>query len=97
MKPNFKLPNTKQCIVRYVDNEGKMQDLLMETPANNAQLFHTMLMGHKIGYGQIRTVKAVTAELIVPGNFQRNFQTVNRDTLERRADAKRRRIEPMFV
>lgn len=86
MKPNFKLPNTKQCIVRYVDNAGKMQDVLMDTPANNAQLIHTMLMEHKIGYGQIRTVKAVTAEMIVPGNFQRNFQPV-----------KTGRIEPMFI
>ncbi len=77
MKPNFKLPNAKQCIVRYVDNEGKLQDVLMPTPPNNAQLFHTMLTKHKIGYSQIRTVKTVTTETILPGNFQRNFQPVN--------------------
>lgn len=91
MKPNFKLPNTAQCIVRYVDGNGKLQDLLMATPANNAQLFHTMLMEHKVGYGQIRAVKSMTAQSIIPNNFQRNFP---RETVNRRTE---RRLEPMFA
>lgn len=93
-KPEFKLPTTHQCIVRYVDKNGKMQDELMGTPANNDRLFHTMLMEHKVGYGQIRAVKAFGTSAIQIGNFQRNsFKTVHRD-----APAKtERRFEPMFA
>lgn len=91
-KPNFKLPTTKQCIVRYVDKGGETQDILMDTPANNPQLLHTMLMTHKIGYGQIRAVKGFDGSTLTQA-FQRNFQSQSRA----HRDSSRGRFEPMFA
>jgi len=82
MKPNFKLPNTKQSIIRYSDNNGLLKDVLITTPPNNSQLFHMMLMNHHVGYGQIRAIKAVTVEAVLPNNFRRNFKTGNQGRLE---------------
>lgn len=63
-KPNFRLPNTKLCTVVYHE-AGSLHEVLLDTPPNNDQLFNVMLK-RKIGYGQLRTVKPVSSETIMP-------------------------------
>ena len=57
MKPKFNLPKTKMCVVVF-KKDDKIQELLLDTPLSNESLFATML-GHKVGYSQIRAVKSV--------------------------------------
>jgi len=59
MKTNFQLPTTSISIVVYKDNKGKLQETLIPTPANNDMLVWIMLKDFKVGYSQIRAVKAV--------------------------------------
>lgn len=108
-KPNFKLPTTPTCIVKYMDAEGKLQDKLMDTPPNNGILISRMLSYH-IGYGQIRAVKAVEASDLktsILNNFGHN-QARRRETptdrIQKPNMAQRRptpvedgRLEPMFA
>lgn len=63
MKTNFELPKTPTCDVVWYRN-GKKNVTTIETPANNDMLVHRMLMDHKVGFGEIRAVKAInTGEL----------------------------------
>lgn len=57
MKVNFKLPNTRFCVVIHI-RDNKPQETLIETPRNNEALRGAMLE-RKVGYGEIRGVKSV--------------------------------------
>ncbi len=63
MKPIFILPQTKlSTVVSY--RNGVKSETLIQTPRSNADLFHTMLISHRIGFSEIRAVKAVkTADM----------------------------------
>jgi hypothetical protein len=63
MKVNFKLPNTRFCVVIHIRGNQK-QETLLETPRNNEALRNRMLE-RKVGYGEIRAVKAVDPEGLV--------------------------------
>jgi len=57
MKVNFKLPNTRLCVVLTIkDNERK--EHLIPTPPSNDMLRQRMLE-KKIGFSEIRAVKSV--------------------------------------
>jgi hypothetical protein len=60
MKINFALPNTRLCIVITI-RDNKRTEHLMPTPPNNDMLRQRMLE-KRIGYGEIRAVKAVDGE-----------------------------------
>ena len=64
MKTKFDLPETKMCVVMWYRN-GVRGEQLIETPYSNSQLYNTMLMCHKVGYSEIRAVKAVRADELV--------------------------------
>lgn len=49
------------CIVVWYRN-GKPNETLIDTPANNDALVQTMLMEHRVGASEIRAVKAVTGD-----------------------------------
>jgi hypothetical protein len=72
MKPNFKLPTTKMCIVVWY-RDGKMNETLIDTPFNNTALIDTMLMKHHVGYSELRAVKSVDPKAAIIRNFGRNF------------------------
>jgi len=57
MKVNFKLPNTRFCVVIHIRGNQK-QETLIETPRNNEAL-RTEMLNRKVGYGEIRGVKSV--------------------------------------
>jgi hypothetical protein len=64
MKVNFKLPNTRLCLVLWY-NDGRPQPKeLMPTPANNDGLRSAML-AKGVGYSQIRAVQPVREENLV--------------------------------
>jgi hypothetical protein len=58
-KTNFVLPNTKMCVVVWYRDGKKMEDILIETPKSNNDLRNTMLMNHRVGFSEIRALKAV--------------------------------------
>ena len=71
MKPKFSLPKTARCIVRYADSDGNIREVSMTTPINNEGLFSIMLSKHRIGFSQIRAVKADPSSALTqaPGRF----------------------------
>ena len=77
MKVNFKLPNTKFCLVLCYNNNVPPRPLprvLVPTPANNDGLRAAML-NKGIGYGQIRAVGSVREEDLqraMQPNFRRS-------------------------
>ena len=58
MKPIFKLPSTKMCVVVWY-RDGVKHETLMDTPFNSNDLIDKMLMDHHVGYSEIRTVLSV--------------------------------------
>ncbi len=63
----FHLPNTKMSVVVWY-RSGKRNEVLIATPPTNNRLKDVMFTGHKVGFSEIRAVKAVeTGELL----FQR--------------------------
>ena len=58
MKPTFKLPETKMCVVVWARN-GKVSEQLIDTLRSNDALINLMLMAHHVGYSEIRAVKSV--------------------------------------
>jgi hypothetical protein len=60
MKVNFALPNTRLCIVLTI-RDNKRTEHLIPTPPNNDVLRQQML-AKKIGYSEIKAVKAVDGE-----------------------------------
>jgi hypothetical protein len=63
-KPHFILPKTKYCIVVWF-RDGKKNETLLETPKSNNDLRNTMLMTHKVGFGELRAVKDVDGQDII--------------------------------
>ena len=61
MKVNFKLPNTRLCLVLWYDDNRPQPKELMPTPANNDGLRSAML-AKGVGYSQIRAVQPVREE-----------------------------------
>ena len=57
MKVNFKLPNTRLCIVLW-NSQGTLNKDLIPTPPSNDALRQRMLE-KKVGYSDIRGVQAV--------------------------------------
>lgn len=57
-KLRFSLPHTNLCTVVWYRN-GQKQETLIATPKNNSDLALVMLK-HKVGASEIRTVKAVS-------------------------------------
>ena len=70
MKTNFKLPTTKMCVVVWY-RDGKKNEQLIDTPANNDRLVEVMLK-HKVGYSEIRAVKSVNPDNLI-GDFGRGL------------------------
>ena len=58
MKLNFRLPNTKLCVIVWFRSPEKKGEIMMPTPANNEDLRNKMLR-HKVGFSEIRCVKSV--------------------------------------
>jgi len=70
MKPNFTLPKTKFSNVVWYRN-GNRNEVLLDTPRSNADLFYTMLVKHRVGFSEIRAVVPVepaTLETIIGRN-----------------------------
>ena len=63
MKVNFKLPNTRLCIVLTI-KDNKRKEHLMSTPPSNDMLRQRMLE-KQIGYSEIRAVKSVDGGQLV--------------------------------
>jgi hypothetical protein len=76
-KSKFNLPKTPSCVVVWYRN-GNKNETLIPTPASNTDLVHTMLMSHRVGFSEIRAVKAVETDLVV--SLQRNMMTARRDS-----------------
>lgn len=57
MKIKFQIPQSTNVIVRWF-RHGKFTDTLIPRPANNEMLRLTMVQNHKVGYSEIRCVKA---------------------------------------
>jgi len=75
MKVNFKLPNTRLCLVLCYDNNKPSRPLpkaLIPTPATNEGLRAAML-SKGIGYSQIRAVEAVKEQDLATA-MQPNFR-----------------------
>ena len=69
MKPRFILPTSAMTVVVFNQNSIN-QEVLIDTPKSNDDLFNTMLK-HKVGYSQIRAVKSVNGnELLGKMAFQ---------------------------
>ena len=76
MKINFRLPNTRLCLVLWYRNNKPQEKVLMDTPPNNEDLRHKMLQ-QGIGYGEIRAVEPVSEETLtesIQHNFGSNFR-----------------------
>lgn len=58
MKPIFKLPETKMCVVIWY-RDGERHEQLMDTPTTSAKLIDLMLMQHHVGWSEIRGVQSV--------------------------------------
>ena len=69
MKPNFKLPTTALVTVVWYRNGIKHEELIT-TPKNNEALFDEMRTQHKVGYSDIRAVKAVNPLNLLDVNFR---------------------------
>lgn len=61
------------CVVVWYRN-NKKNETLIPTPVNNEQLRQTMLTQHKVGYSELRTVKAVDAQSLTS---QINFGNIS--------------------
>jgi hypothetical protein len=59
----FKLPDTKLCIVVWY-RDGKKNEQLLDTPANNKILREVMLK-HRVGWSEIRAIKSVEASGLI--------------------------------
>jgi hypothetical protein len=59
-KTNFTLPKSSMCVVVWYRN-GKKNETLLPTPVTNDDLRNKMLTEHKVGFSELRAVKAVTA------------------------------------
>lgn len=59
---NFQLPKTKNCVVVWY-RAGVRNEVTIPTPASNDSLVMTMVMKHKVGRSEIRTIKGVEADL----------------------------------
>lgn len=51
------------CVVVWYRG-GKKSETLIPTPANNDNLRNTMLTQHKVGFSELRTIKAVDGNAI---------------------------------
>jgi hypothetical protein len=74
MKVNFRLPNTKMCLVLcYSNNKPSipLPEVLIPTPATN-EVLRSLMRNMGIGYGQIRAVKKVD-ETDLQTAINRNF------------------------
>ena len=80
MKPTFNIPSTSMVIVVWY-RDGVRHEQLISTPKSNNDLFNTMLMSHKVGYSEIRAVKAVVADELVNVNPFRHRSSVVRDNV----------------
>jgi hypothetical protein len=65
-KPFFQLPSSNLCIVRWC-RDGQFHEQLLTTPKSNNDLRNTMLIDHKVGFGEIRAVKPVMATNLFAG------------------------------
>jgi hypothetical protein len=72
MKVNFKLPNTKMCLVLVFNNNRPPYKELIPTPATNEGL-RTAMLAKKVGYSQIRAVEPVK-EMDLQSAMQPNFR-----------------------
>lgn len=70
MKPTFKFPKTKMCMVIWYRNNIS-HETLIDTPFNHDDLFYTMLMKHHVGYSEIRALLAVDPKQLIRA-FGRN-------------------------
>ncbi len=68
MKPKFKLPETKLCVVMWY-RHGIKNETLIDTPATSGSLIDTMLMKHHVGFSEIHGVKSVEAAGLVRIKF----------------------------
>ncbi len=60
MKVNFKLPNTRLCLVVWFRN-NRTHETILETPYTNEQLRQRMLE-QKVGFSELRAVKSVDGD-----------------------------------
>jgi hypothetical protein len=62
MKINFKLPNTRLCLVLWYRDNKPQPKILLPTPPNNTMLRLTMVKDHHVGESEIRSVQPVKEE-----------------------------------
>lgn len=55
---NFRLPETRTCIVVWYRHDRK-NEILMDTPANMEALKNKLIMEHKVGMSEVRAIKSV--------------------------------------
>ena len=67
MKPTFNIPKSSMVVVVWY-RDGIRRETLIQTPKSNNDLFNTMLMTYRVGYSEIRAVKAVVADELVRVN-----------------------------
>jgi len=58
---NITLPKTKMCVVVSYRDGKPLPETLIPTPKSNNDLRNTMLMEHRVGFSEIRAVKAVNS------------------------------------
>lgn len=68
----FKLPETKTCLVIWYRN-GKRNETLLNTPSGCKGLQQIMLARHHVGYSEIRAVEAVDPTALIR-NFGANWR-----------------------
>jgi len=76
MKVKFRIPQTDSVIVRWFRKGVGFTETLIDRPANNEMLRITML-GHKVGYSEIRAVKSVDGtdlQQAITNNFGRRVR-----------------------
>jgi len=64
---NFKLPQTKMCVVVWYRN-GTRTEHLIQTPQSNLGLTNVMFQ-HRVGPSEIRAVKAVEPQALLSQRF----------------------------
>ena len=80
MKPTFNIPNSSMVVVVWY-RDGIRHEQLIPTPKSNNDLFNTMLMDYRVGFSEIRAIKAVVADELINVNPFRHRGSVNRNNV----------------
>jgi hypothetical protein len=68
-KTTFKFPNTASCVVVFNRN-GVNKEVVIPTPANDEALKNTLIMKHKVGFSEVRCIKADPNSVLLSTKIQ---------------------------